>query len=284
MHLKALHTYFLNELRPIYEEHEASVITGMVFEEILHANKSRIIMQPKEAVKEKDRIKVQEALQQLKTRKPVQYVLGTAWFYNLAFKVTDAVLIPRPETEELVAEVIRFLQSARDKQVLDIGTGSGCLPVSIKKNIPGAAVTAIDTSQAALVIAKENANTHRAEIEWRHLDFLNEYNWETLPLYDAIVSNPPYIPEIEKEKLDKNVTAFEPAIALFVPDNDPLLFYRKIAAFGKDHLRTGGKIFLETHEDYAQAVAKHFTQEGYTASVRKDVFEKERIVLATRSR
>ncbi len=282
MHLKALHTYFLHELRPLYGDHEAAVITGMVFEDLLQAGKTRLIMQPREIVKENDLDKMQEALRQLKTHRPVQYVLGTAWFYNLVFKVTEAVLIPRPETEELVEEAIRFLHTAANKLVLDIGTGSGCIPVSIKKNVPAANVSAIDICDAALAIAKENALSNQTEIKWMQLDFLDEYSWVDFPKYDVITSNPPYIPENEKEKLDKNVTAYEPALALFVTDKEPLVFYKKIAAFGKKHLAPAGKIFLEAHEDYADQVAEHFTGEGYDTSIKMDFYGKERMVMATR--
>jgi release factor glutamine methyltransferase len=281
MHLKALHTYFLDELRPLYGEHEAAVITGMVFEDLLYTSKSRLIMAPQEKVKEKDLEKMQEALRQLKNHKPVQYVLGTAWFYNLVFKVSEAVLIPRPETEELVGEAIRFLQTIGSKYVLDVGTGSGCIPVSIKKNVPAAVVTALDISAGALAIAKENAEKNQTAITWMQLDFLDDSLWGDLPSYDVITSNPPYIPENEKEKLDKNVTAYEPALALFVTDNEPLVFYKKIASFGKKHLSPAGRIFMETHEDYANLVAEHFIGEGYEASVKKDFYGKERMVIAT---
>ncbi len=281
MHLKLLHTWFLNELRPFYEGHEASVITGMVFEELLQVNKARIITQPQEKIAESDIKKLEDALLELKTYKPVQYILGTAWFYHLIFKVTADVLIPRPETEELVQKVIQFLQPAGKGQVLDIGTGSGCIPVTIKKNAPGALITAIDISATALAIAKENAQTHHTEIKWLQLDFLNESTWQVLPEYEVIISNPPYIPENEKDKLHQNVIAYEPGLALFVADIDPLLFYKKIAAFGGNHLAADGKIFMETHEDYAKAVKEHFIREGYDAVIEKDFYGKERMVVAT---
>jgi release factor glutamine methyltransferase len=281
MHLKALHRYFLDELRPLYGDHEAAVITGMVFEDLLHTSKSRLIMHPQEIVEEENLEKMQVALRQLKNHKPVQYVLGSTWFYNLVFKVTEAVLIPRPETEELVGEAIRFLQTIDKKHVLDIGTGSGCIPVSIKKNVPAAAVTALDISEAALVVANENAEKNQTAITWMQLDFLDESYWGDLHIYDVITSNPPYIPENEKEKLDKNVTEYEPALALFVTDKEPLVFYKKIALFGKKHLALAGSIFMETHEDFANGVAEHFIGEGYKVSIKKDFYGKERMVIAT---
>lgn len=282
MRLRALHTWFLNELLPFYEAHEASVITGMVFENILKAGKSQLIKEPGLEV-DKGRIEnLQQALEQLKTHMPVQYVTGTAWFHKLEFQVTPDVLIPRPETEELVQEAVIFMQTTKKLQVLDIGTGSGCMPISIKTKIPDSVMTGIDISSAALAVAKKNALTHDTAISWQQLDFLAETEWVNLKVYDVIISNPPYIPENEKERLDKNVTAFEPGQALFVPDNDPLVFYKKIAEFGQSHLAEGGKIFMETHEDYARDVAAHFTREGYEAMIKKDLYEKERMVIATR--
>ena len=145
-------------------------------------------------------------------------------------------------------------------------------------------MSALDISEDALTIARENDRIHQTEIEWIQLNFLDEKNWSGLSVYDVILSNPPYIPENEKEKLDINVAAHEPLEALFVPDNQPLIFYEKIAEFAKNHLAEDGKIFMETHEDYARQVADHFIAEGYDAVVKKDFYEKERMVLATHSR
>jgi release factor glutamine methyltransferase len=283
MQLRELHTKFLNELKLLYDPHEASVITSMVFESVAGAGKMILITQPALKVEDKTLKNLHIALEQLKHHVPVQYVLGQAWFYKMAFKVSPAVLVPRPETEELVQETITYIQQNNKKTILDIGTGSGCIPIVIQKYRPESTVSAIDISQEALAIARQNGNTHHAKVEWIQMDFLEEARWDELGLYDIIISNPPYIPENEKARLDKNVTAHEPLLALFVPDNQPLLFYEKIARFGKKHLETGGAIFMETHEDYAREVARHFVSEGYTAVIKKDFYEKERMVMATRS-
>lgn len=284
MQLKELHTHFLNELKLLYEPHEASVITAMIFESLVGAGKSDIITHPHRIVEKEIQLNIKQALTQLKQHEPVQYVIGQAWFYNLSFKVSPAVLVPRPETEELVSAVIDFIKSGHSKTLLDIGTGSGCIPIIIKKNLPHILVSALDISEDALKIAKENAATHSTEITFIQKDFLDENSWKELPEYDVIVSNPPYIPENEKEKLDKNVTAHEPHLALFVPDNQRLIFYEKIAAFGKKHLSPDGCIFLETHESYAKQVADHFLEQGYEAVIKKDFYEKDRMVMATRRR
>ncbi len=136
--------------------------------------------------------------------------------------------------------------------ILDIGSGSGCIPVSLKKNLPQSSITSIDVSDEALAIAKQNAVANKTTIDFLQLDFLNENEWQRLPVFDIIVSNPPYIPVSEKENLDRNVTAYEPGIALFVPDNNPLLFYEAIAAFAKTHLKKEGKIYVEIHEDFCK--------------------------------
>lgn len=284
MQLKELHTHFLNELKLLYEPHEASIITAMVLESLAGAGKSDIIIHPHRIVEKEIQLKIEQALTLLKQHQPVQYVIGQAWFYNLLFKVSPAVLVPRPETEELVAAVIDFIKPGHSKTLLDIGTGTGCIPISIKKNLPQILVSALDISEGALAIAKENAATHLTEISFIQMNFLDENSWKRMPVFDVIVSNPPYIPENEKEKLDKNVTAHEPHLALFVPDNQRLIFYEKIAAFGKDNLSPNGCIFLETHESYAKEVAAHFLEQGYEAIIKKDFYEKERMVIANRRR
>jgi release factor glutamine methyltransferase len=188
-------------------------------------------------------------------------------------------LIPRPETEELVMAATNFMHQ-EDLSVLDIGTGSGCIAIAVKKNKGKAQVTAIDISKAALSIARANAMHQQTEIEFLETNFLIENNWKQLHSYDVIISNPPYIPENEKKLLDKNVAEYEPHDALFVAVAEPLIFYKKISAFGKTHLNKSGKIFMETHMDFAGQVAVYFRQEGYNAEILKDMFGKDRIVVA----
>ena len=284
MQLKELYIHFVNELKQFYDSHEASVISSMIFESIAQINKSTLITHPHQIVEKEILNKLNEALSQLKLHVPVQYITGHAWFYNLQFNVSMAVLVPRPETEELVKIVIDFIKTYHKKTVLDIGTGSGCIAISVKKNLPVISMHAIELSEAALGIAKQNGVAHLTGITWQQMNFLDEDQWKLLPMFDVIVSNPPYIPLKEKDKLDKNVTAHEPHLALFVPDNEPLIFYEKIAAFGKEHLARGGSIFMETHESYAKEVAAHFNKNGYETLIKKDFYEKERMVTATRFR
>jgi release factor glutamine methyltransferase len=200
----------------------------------------------------------------------------------MQFQVNNNVLIPRPETEELTNLVInsyRFEQ--KQISILDIGTGSGCIAVAVKKNLPSTKVIALDISEAALDVARANAISNKTNIQCTLFDFLDESRWPELMLFDAIVSNPPYIPVKEKSSLDKNVVDFEPHSALFVPDNQPLLFYEKIAKFGRSHLNYNGKVFMETHEDYTNEVAQLFAASYQQVIIKKDLFGKERMVIAT---
>lgn len=215
-----------------------------------------------------------EQLERLKQGEPIQYITGKAEFLGLSLYVNRGVLIPRPETEELVSLLLAENESGSIK-VLDVGSGSGCIPLAIKHNRPAWNVHAVDVSQQALAIAKENARNLNLKVEFDHVNILN---WNTDEQYDIIVSNPPYIPEQEKESLDTNVREHEPPEALFVPDNDPLLFYKHIANFAETHLiKPGGKLYFETHYKYAEQVCALFTKHA-NAQLIDDMFGKQRFV------
>ena len=282
MTVKELYRNYLTALHGIYNLNEATAITDLVFETIASFKRTDIIKYPKKTLHPPLPDLLQNALSQLLEHKPVQYVLSEAWFYNLKFKINEHVLIPRPETEELVEQVILNRDTKILKpRILDIGTGSGCIPVILKKNIPDAEITAIDLSENALLVARENAAHHKTTVDFIQMDFLSEPAWQSLPRFDTIVSNPPYIPLNEREKLAKNVQDYEPHAALFVPENAPLLFYKKIALFSKTNLQLNGIIFLETHEDLAKDVALLFEQEHFRVEIKKDGSGKERIVMAS---
>jgi release factor glutamine methyltransferase len=282
MMLKELYRNFLVQLQKIYGLSEATAITGWVFEKMVSLKRSDILKNPEKKMTDVAERMIQNTLQQLLQHKPVQYVLGEAWFYGMKLKVNEHVLIPRPETEELVEQLIKDRKSKlTDPVILDIGTGSGCIPIAIKRNLPASKVTAIDISSEALGLAKENAVLHNSSINFIQIDFLDHSTWPLLPLFDIIISNPPYIPAAEKESLGKNVSDFEPHLALFVPDTSPLIFYEKIATFANDHLLPNGKIYLETHEDYAHEAAAFFMKNHQTVMVKKDIYGKERMVIVT---
>jgi len=282
MKLNEFYRHYLSKLRLIYVENEAANITKMVFESLAKISRADVLRNPGMDIDQDIFSLLNQALDKLLNHQPIQYVLGEAWFYHLNFNVSDAVLIPRPETEELVDLVIQHIKSSHQKTVLDIGSGSGCISISIKKNIPEISITSVDVSKAALDIASTNANFHQTIIEFKQVDFLNEVESEKLGMFDIIISNPPYIPNVEKNTMDKHVTDFEPALALFVPDNDPLIFYKAILRFAKNHLSEKGNVFLETHENFADDVCSLFIVAGFDARVKNDLFDKPRMVLINR--
>ena len=252
---------FLNQLTSIYDKREAANITDWVFENITGFKRLERRMNRNVELEKGATEKLQKYLTELLQHRPVQYVLNEAWFYKMKFFVNEYVLIPRPETEELVEWIINEIKNSKTKdefKILDIGMGSGCIALSIKKELENIDVTAIDVSGEALEVANKNANALKAKINFVQIDFLDESLWSLLGFYDVIVSNPPYIPENEKGKLAKNVTAFEPRIALFVENNNPFIFYEKIAQFAQSHLKLNGKIFVEIHEEYSEEVHKIF--------------------------
>ena len=283
---------FIKKLKNIYEAREAENIADWVFENVTGLKKWERREKMNNELKEIHSDRIQQYLNELLLHKPVQYVLNECWFYKRNFYVNENVLIPRPETEELVEWIVKDILEmninnskptcldCRQANIIDIGTGSGCISVSIKKELPGATVSAIDVSEKAILVAKKNAENLNAEIDFLQIDFLKETEWNRLSQYDIIVSNPPYIPIKEKEILAKKVTDFEPAIALFVENNDPCIFYEKIAEFAKKHLKENGKIYVEVHEEFAKNVKKLFEKSGFTSIIKKDIYGKERMVRA----
>ncbi len=283
MILKDIYTNFVKQLSNIYEKGEAEAITKIAIEHYTEIELNKILINGDKIIETNIYEKLENVLTQLLKNKPIQYIIGYTWFYNLQFKVNEHVLIPRPETEELVFEIISKIKKNNLKKIIDIGTGSGCIPISIKKNVTDADVTAIEVSKDALLIAKQNAALNNVPISFIEIDFLNESNYNNLETFDVIISNPPYIPENEKNSLAKNVTDYEPVLALFVPQNEPLLFYKKILIFAETHLNKDGFIFLETHENYAKETSKLFQDKKYNVEIKKDMQEKERMLIINRS-
>ncbi len=221
---------------------------------------------------------LQTAIQRLARNEPIQYILGYAPFLSYDFSVTPDVLIPRPETEEMVAAILAD-EALSGKRILDIGTGSGCIAISLKKACPQAEVAAVDISEKALAVAKKNATTLGATVSWYQLDFLSQ----DLPQaqWDVIVSNPPYIPQHEKRTMATHVTDYEPSLALFVPDEAPYLFYRRIAAVGHSHLGPKGKIYVEIHASHADSIHAIFRQMGYASvTLHRDLQGRQRWIVA----
>ncbi|MAW65681.1 MAG: protein-(glutamine-N5) methyltransferase, release factor-specific [Flavobacteriales bacterium] len=248
----------------------------------LDVSKSEMILNPHLEISESEILKFLYGIKELRINRPVQYVAGKTWFYNLEIKVREGVLIPRPETEELVSWIIQDCRSATS--ILDLGTGSGCIPLAIKNNLKSSVVYGFDISQKALEIAEENSDLLGLEIQFRQFDILN---WELYPQenkFDAIVSNPPYIPISDKKMMQKNVLDYEPDLALFVSNDDPLVFYKSIAQFAYLNLNPSGKLFLEIHESYGCEIIEVLKDSGFdNIQLRQDLQGKDRMVKAVLS-
>ena len=271
----------MRKLKTIYPDGEAQAIADLVLENITGSSRTERMRYKNIDLLPDEVAKLNECIERLLKQEPVQYVLNEAWFGGYRFYVDENVLIPRPETDELVEWIItdcRF--PIAELSILDIGTGSGCIPVSLKRRLRKAKVSACDISEAALNVARRNAATLQADIHFHCLDFLQKKEWEQLLEVDVIVSNPPYIPFKDKESLEANVLKYEPHTALFVPDEDPLVFYKAIAEFGKSHLNATGHIYCEIHESMGDAALQIFEHNGYKTQLRKDMQGKNRMLRA----
>lgn len=254
-------------------------MTDLVMEKITGSPKTERMLYKNEAITATEEKRLREITGRLLQQEPVQYVLEEAWFCGLRFYVDPRVLIPRPETEELVEWIIASCKfPVQQLRILDVGTGSGCIAVSLKRRLRKAEVWACDSSASALEVAQKNAGTLGTDVQFQPLDFLDPQQRASLPVFDIIVSNPPYIPRREQAQLPENVRRFEPASALFVPDDDPLVFYQALADFGKTKLEKGGSIFCEIHESLGDDALQLFRKAGYTAELKKDMQQKDRML------
>lgn len=278
MTLKEHYRYFLEKLTALYPSGEAATITEWVFEKTAALKKADVLKTPERPIPTGIELQLQQQLGELLQHRPVQYVLGEAWFAGMRLMVNESVLIPRPETEELVQQVsARLFENAK---VLDVGTGSGCIALALKKNCPNAIITAIDLSGNALTVALQNSINESLDVNFIQMDVLKKEESASLPKFDFIVSNPPYIPMREKGEMDAHVTHYEPHLALFVPNERPLLFYEALAELGRTHLNEGGNIWVETHESMAQITAALFEEQYDQVEIHTDLFGKERMVSA----
>jgi release factor glutamine methyltransferase len=276
---------FQQELSNLYEAKEITSICNIVLNEIAGFSSSKIKAFPEQAISDENLSTIESILNQLKTGKPIQYILGHTEFYGLPFKVNPSVLIPRPETEELVEWIISSVGSSQSAagSILDIGTGSGCIAISLKKNLPEFEVHAMDISPDALQTAKENAELNQVEINFIHDDILNPKFEIRNSKFEIIVSNPPYVTLEDKKQMHSNVTDFEPHTALFVPENDPLIFYKAIADFATENLEKGGLLFFEINENFAEQIVELLNDKLFTnIELRKDMSGKDRMAKATR--
>ena len=276
--LKDLQTSLKGE----YSESEIHVLGMLILEKLTGFSRIWLLIHKELKLNDEQNIIASQYLERLKNHEPIQYILGETEFYGLKFKVNPSVLIPRPETEELVEWVKPphppkggFLSGT--PTLLDVGTGSGCIAVALKKKFPSANVSAMDISPEALALAKENAALNEVNIEFIQDDILHPA--DTDRKWDVIVSNPPYIPASEQRYLHKNVTDFEPHLALFVQDNDPLIFYRKIAEFALSHLTAGGRLYVEIHQSLGRQCCQLLESMGFqSVELRKDLSGNDRMI------
>lgn len=278
MQLKEIKTIYHQELDGIYPQEEIDAFFYEVMTHFLGLERFVLVLQPNLTVSKEEGQPLFEALAQLKLEKPLQYILGVAHFMDLEFKVNENVLIPRPETEELVRWIISDckVERSRDLKVLDIGTGSGCIAIALAKHLPEAEVHALDISEKALAIAQENAILNGAEVHFTKQDILNAHLAEE---FDLIVSNPPYVRELEKQEMKNNVKDYEPSQALFVPDENPLLFYKAIAEFAKNQLVASGTLYLETNQYLGKETKALLEAHNFLdIELRKDFFGNDRML------
>lgn len=267
-------------LKAIYDENEILSFRNIIFEQILNINKTEYFTSKDKKLSPQQIALVDNTIEQLKEFKPIQYIVGQTEFYNLSFKLTPAVLIPRPETEELVDLILKN-EDLENKNVLDIGTGSGCIAISIAKNAK-CKMFAIDISKDALTIAKQNATNNNANVTFLQKDIKEtnpiEIDGKTV-FFDLIVSNPPYVRESEKSLMKKNVLDYEPHTALFVDDDNAIIFYEKIAEFAQKFLNKNGTIYVEINENLWYETIESFKKFNFNDfNLRKDIFGKRRFL------
>ncbi len=284
MILKAFKVFFTEQLSDIYPTTEIDSFFFILIDEHLGLQRIDTVLKPGFLISDDKLILLRTALERLKKEEPIQYITGNTEFFGLPFIVDKNTLIPRPETEELVEWILTEVtksQSFKTKKVsiLDIGTGSGCIPISLAKNRPNSKISAIDVSSEALIVANKNAELNNVTI-----NFIQKNILETKKLaqqFDIIVSNPPYVRELEKVEIQNNVLNNEPHLALFVSDENPLIFYNKIAGLAKQHLTKNGLLFFEINQYLGEETVKMLKEKGFTnIELKKDVFGNDRMIKA----
>jgi len=293
--LKNIKQEFIHALSGLYPSEEIQSFFSILSEAYLGLSRIDIALQAEKEITEENSEKFNKAILRLKEFEPIQYIIGETEFYGLPFFVNKEVLIPRPETEELVAWIVKenrenreerkdlLIANEKSKTILDIGTGSGCIAVSLAYNLPSVKVSALDISLGALSIAKQNAKRNKTSVNFIKADVLNIDDGFFKEEFDVIVSNPPYVRELEKSQIEPNVIKFEPATALFVKDDDPLLFYRKIAQLSQKYLKPDGALYFEINEYLSKELIIMLNTEGFTDVVLKeDIFGKARMIKCRR--
>lgn len=270
--------YIRSRLQPYYTAEEVSALSRIVCCDLLGQAPTDYYLGKDIALSPKKEQELEDILQRLSRFEPLQYIEGRTLFLGREFWVAPGVLIPRPETEELVELMLKEIPA--DARILDVGTGSGCIAISLAKELPEALVTAWDVSPEALSVARANARKLQADVRFVECDVL-ACQVDEVGLYDVIVSNPPYVTEAEKADMEPNVLQWEPSLALFVPDDDPLRFYRRIAVLGRDMLADGGRLYFEINRAYGREMVEMLRTMGYVGvRVEKDLSQNDRFVIA----
>ncbi|RBQ07730.1 peptide chain release factor N(5)-glutamine methyltransferase [Pedobacter miscanthi] len=281
MNIGALEEHYKLELVPLYDREEAKSLFSLAAEQVLLLSPNKLMMQKDTEISFINEQKLLSILNDLQIGKPIQHILEEAHFYGLVFKVNEHVLIPRPETEELVDWIISVCSSqltAKEFKILDIGTGSGCIPITLKKHLPNAGLSTLDVSSEAIAVAKQNAQRIGAEIDFITADVLT---FQSKEKFDVIVSNPPYIRDLEKKEMHDNVLLHEPHLALFVNDDNPLIFYKAIADFAKTNLKSNGHLFFEINEYLGKETVEMLKDKEFIdIELRKDMQGKDRMIKA----
>lgn len=277
--LKDVKTHYHRELTGLYGKEEALSLLNLLIQHFFGLSRVDQALQNDFRLTETELLKFHFAVKELKKEKPVQYIVGETYFYGLPIKVNPSVLIPRPETEQLTELIIEKNKNRNGLRVLDIGTGSGCIALALKKFLPESKITALDISQQALETAKLNSEINGLSINFVQSDILDKKAMESMETFDLIVSNPPYVTETDKNRMKKNVTDYEPSTALFVKNDDPLIFYHAIADFALQKLNDQGQLWLEINELFGNKIHQLLAKKGFrNINVRKDLFGKDRFV------
>ncbi|WP_298897000.1 peptide chain release factor N(5)-glutamine methyltransferase [uncultured Psychroserpens sp.] len=281
MRLKDIQDIYHKELDAIYGKNEVDAFFNLAIDYYLKLDRVHLLMEPDYSITKIEEQPLFETLSQLKLEKPIQYILGETEFFGLPFKVNKYTLIPRPETEELVALILEDFKG-RSCKILDIGTGTGCIAISLAKHNEYASVSAVDISEDAIIIAKQNAEINTVDINFITDDILNSRHTESISGshdYDAIVSNPPYVRHMEKTEIKPNVLDHEPHLALFVDDENPLQFYKAICEFAQTHLKESGVLYFEINEYLGKEMVKLLTNFNFKdIELKQDLFGKDRMI------
>lgn len=290
MKIKEYRAHFIQELTPLYDAGEAESFFYLILEEKQQLKRIDLALHPDLVFSAAEIVVWNAILAPLKQEVPIQYLLGKTSFYGLDFSVNEHVLIPRPETEELVDWMLsdhRKTQQSNNLKILDIGTGSGCIAISLAKNLPNATIFAIDVSEKALATAKENAANNAVSVNFIHQNILDVVTLSAVEgineQFDVIVSNPPYVRNLEKEEIKKNVLDNEPHLALFVEDDDALIFYKKIAELAQENLTENGLLYFEINQYLGAAMIDLLEQMHFkNIELRKDIYGNDRMIKCTR--